>query len=448
MNPCRWAILAAAISCTLFADDWPQWMGPNRSDHWNETGIIESFPESGPKVVWRAEIAGGYAGPAVADGRVFVTDFVRETGDASNDPGQRQTLTGTERVLCFDAKTGQELWTYTYNCRYEISYPAGPRATPTVDDDRVYILGAEGRLACLLVTDGKEVWSKELKSEYGIEAPIWGFCGHPFVDGDKLLCLVGGEGSVAVAFDKHTGKEIWRALSAPEPGYCPPCIIEAGGVRQLLIWHPLAVNSLNPETGELYWSIPLEPNYGMSIMAPRQWGDYLFASGIGEAGALLKLDRDKPAAVVVWRGKPNNCVYCANSTPILEDGVIYGVDCGKGSLRAVAIEDASILWETWEPTTASRKRASHGTAFLVKNRERYFLFSETGELIIAKLSPEGYEELSRARLLDPTGEAFGREVVWSHPAFADRCVFARNDKELICVSLAAGNREQGTGTGE
>jgi outer membrane protein assembly factor BamB len=175
----------------------------------------------------------------------------------------------------------------------------------------------------------------------------------------------------------------------------------------------------------------------MSIMAPRKEGDYLFASGIGDAGALLKLDSDKPGAEVVWRGKPSNCVYCSNSTPILEDGVIYGVDCDKGSLRAVRIEDAEVLWETWDPTTASRRRASHGTAFLVKNADRYFLFAETGDLIIAKLSPEGYEELSRAHLLDPTGEAFGREVVWSHPAFANRCIYARNDKELICVSLAA-----------
>ena len=123
------------------------------------------------------------------------------------------------------------------------------------------------------------------------------------MDGKKLICLVGGEGSVAVAFDKDTGKELWQALSAEETGYCPPTMIEAGGKRQLLIWHAEAINSLDPETGKVYWSVPLEPNYGMAIMAPRQSGDYLFAGGIGCKAVLLKLAADKPAAEEVWRGQ-------------------------------------------------------------------------------------------------------------------------------------------------
>ena len=174
----------------------------------------------------------------------------------------------------------------------------------------------------------------------------------------------------------------------------------------------------------------------MSIAAPRQAGDYLFASGIGAVGALMKLDRDKPGAEVVWKGNRNSAVYCANSTPVIDDGIIYGADCDKGCLRAVRLKDGERLWETFEPTSGGERRQSHGTAFLVKNGDRYFLMSENGELIIARLTPEKYAELGRTRLLEPTGEAFGRSVVWSHPAFAGRCVFARNDKELVCVSLA------------
>ena len=117
---------------------------------------------------------------------------------------------------------------------------------------------------------GKLIWAKDLKKDYKIDAPYWGFCGHPLVDGSRLFCLVGGPGSVAVAFDKDTGKELWRALSANDTGYCPPTLIEAGGKRQLLIWHPESLNSLNPETGELYWSEKLQVDFGMSITAPQK----------------------------------------------------------------------------------------------------------------------------------------------------------------------------------
>jgi outer membrane protein assembly factor BamB len=228
---------------------------------------------------------------------------------------------------------------------------------------------------------------------------------------------------------------LWRALSAREPGYCPPTLIEAGGRRQLLIWHAEAINSLDPDSGKLHWSVPLEPRYGMSITAPRRWGDYLFASGIGDTAVLLRLAGDRPAADVVWRGTRDNAVYCANSTPFLEEGVVYGCDCQQGCLRAVNLRTGERLWETFAPTTG-KDRARHGTAFLVKNGNRFFLMSETGHLIIARLSPSGYQEISRAFLLPPTGVAFGRDVLWSHPAFADRCIFARNDKELVCASLA------------
>lgn len=428
--------LLALLAAPASAEDWAQWMGPHRDGQWTESGILESFPEGGPMVLWRAPIAAGYSGPAVADGQVFVTDFALENGEIKNDPGGRVELKGQERVLCFDAASGEPLWRHANDCEYKISYPAGPRATPTVSGGKVYTLGAEGRLVCLDQKSGDVVWSKELKQEYNTQSPIWGFCGHPLIDGQKLICLVGGEGSVAVAFDKDTGQELWRALSAPEPGYCPPSIIEAGGARQLIIWHAKSINSLNPESGEVYWSLPLEPGYGMAITRPMQFGDYLFASGIGEVCAVFKLDPDKPAAEEVWRGTKENSLYCANSTPLIADGVIYGSDCGKGCFRAVRLEDGERLWETFAPTTNGNRRAGHGTAFLVKNADRYFLFSETGDLIIARLTAEKYEEVSRAHLLDPTNEAFGRAVLWTHPAFANRSIYARNDQELICVSLA------------
>lgn len=432
-------LLPAMISPCAWGDDWPQWLGPQRDSTWRETGIVDKFPESGLKVKWRTPIGGGYAGPAVVKGKVYVTDYQVESGKVENNPGNRSDLNGQERVLCLDAATGEILWKHEYACHYKISYACGPRATPTVSGGKVYTLGAEGNLICLDAAKGDVLWSKDLKTEYKVEAPMWGFCGHPLIDGPRLICLVGGEGSVAVAFDKETGKELWRSLTASDPGYCPPTIIAAGGTRQLLIWHPESLNSLDPETGSLYWSQPLTPAYGMSITAPRKYGDYLFASGIGSTAALFKLAADKPGAEVVWQATPKNAVFCANSTPIIDAGVIYAACCQVGALRAVTLETGERLWETFAPTTHDNdaRRASHGTAFLVRHGDRCFLFSETGDLILAKLSAEKYDEISRFHVLEPTGECFGRKVVWSHPAFANQSVYARNDKEIVCVSLKA-----------
>ncbi len=148
-------ILASTVAS---ADDWPQWMGPNRDDVWAETGIIEKFPDAGVKPLWRKPIHGGFAGPAVVGGKVYVTDYVRSAGDEKPTPTKRNNLQGKERVLCLDATTGNELWKHEYDCSYTISYPAGPRCTPTVDSGKVFALGAMGDLLCLDAAKGNVIW--------------------------------------------------------------------------------------------------------------------------------------------------------------------------------------------------------------------------------------------------------------------------------------------------
>lgn len=436
-------ILILIVTPPVRADDWPQWMGPRRDGVWREAGVVKAIPAGGLPVKWRVEVKGGYSGPAVANGRVYLTDYERTAGELANAPNDRTLLAGRERILCLDAASGRLLWKHEYDCPYAISYASGPRCTPTVADGKVYVLGAEGNLTCLDALTGRLIWAKDFKKDYAAPTPIWGFCGHPLVDGRQLICLVGGEGSVAVAFDKDSGKELWRSLSASESGYCPPTLIESAGVRQLMIWDADNLNSLEPATGRLLWSQPLKPAYGMSIVAPQvadtKQGRVLFASGIGRVGALFSLAATEPAARVIWRGEPKTAVYCANSTPFIAGDVLYGCDCETGFLTAVDLTTGDRLWETGGPTMGSR-RGRHGTAFLVRQEPseagRTWLFSETGDLILARLTPEKYEELGRVHLLDPTNECFGREVVWSHPAFANRCIFARNDRELVCGSLA------------
>jgi outer membrane protein assembly factor BamB len=451
----------ALFSPLARADDWPQWMGPNRDGVWHETGVVKALPKTDPRIdpktgvlksEWRVPIAAGYSGPAVADGRVYVTDRVLAKGAKNpDDPfDTKQKVNSTERVLCLDATDkGKLLWKHEYPCPYQISYPCGPRCTPTVSGGKVYTLGAMGDLYCLDAKSGKVLWSKNFSKDYGAKVPTWGYCGHPLVYKNLLICVVGGEGATAVAFDKDSGAEKWKALSARDAGYSPPTLIHAGGVDQVVIWHGHAINGLDPLTGKVYWHVGLEPLFAMSIMAPRQAGNHLFAAGIGGAGVVLKLDPEKPAAAVVWQEaadkdmsrKPKaRGLYPVNATPVIDGGTIYGVD-QPGMLRAVELESGKKLWFTFKPVIGREeaedyKGAGSGTAFVVKNGDRYYLFAETGELVIAKLSPKGYEELGRAKLVDPTGAAFGRKVVWSHPAFANKCVFVRNDRELACFSLA------------
>jgi outer membrane protein assembly factor BamB len=427
------ACLAMALSFAItWGDDWPQWMGPRRDGQWRETGVLRTFPKEGPKLLWKVPIAGGYAGPAVAHDHVFVTDFVTD-GTRENDPGKRVELTGKERLHALDASTGKTIWTHAYPVTYKISYPAGPRATPTVQDGVVYMLGAEGNLTALDEKSGQVRWAKSLKEEYKIEAPIWGFCSHPLIHDGLIYLTVGGEGSVAVALEAATGKQVWASLSASEPGYAPPSIIHVGNKPQLIIWHAEAINSLDPKTGKVYWSKPLKPNYGMAIMAPQLAGNRLFAGGIG-VSLLLELQGDQPSAKELWRGDTKRGVECVNSTPIIDGDYLYGVN-RFGQLRCVELATGNHVWESFEATTGNRS-ANSGTGFLVKCSDYYFIFSETGDLITATLSPAGYQEISRAHLIDPSNEAFGREVVWSHPAFARRAVFVRNDKEIAAYSLS------------
>ncbi len=432
LSVCTFVLVA--VACKVgYSDDWPQWMGPQRDNIWREDGIIDRFPADGPTVTWRVPVAGGYSGPAVADGVVVVTDY--QTNDNVKVANfERKQFTGVERVLCLDEQTGQKLWDHAYDVNYTMSYPAGPRCTPIIHEGKVYTLGGEGFLICFDVKTGDVIWSKDLLKEYSTKTALWGYSSHPLIDGDKLICVVGGKGSHVVAFNKNSGDELWRALTSREQGYSPPTIINAGGVRQLVLLHPQGVESVDPETGKPYWKVPYEATNGSIIMSPIQAGDLLFAAGYSNKNLLLKLSADAPKADVVWRDASKKAMSPVNVQPIRDGSVIYGFDQG-GKFIAMDIETGKRLWETPQPLS-DRRPVQTGTAFIVRQADRYWLFSEQGDLIIAKLSPEGYEELDRAKVIKPTNVAFGRDVVWSAPAFANQHVFIRNDEELIRVNLA------------
>lgn len=428
------AVLAVTTLATARADDWPQWGGPQRDLVWRETGLVEELPSGMLPRVWSAPIAAGYAGPAVADGRVFVTDRVADDE--------------LERVLCFDAADGKPLWSHSYKAEYgKLGYPLGPRATPTVDGDRVYVMGAVGHLKCLNVESGDVLWEKFLPTDFGTKLPTWGMAGPPLVDGDQLIVLAGGaDGALVVSLDKHTGKELWRSLDDPGVGYAPPVIFDYGGKRQLIVWHPTAVSAIDPDAqGKLLWEVPFEVGAGMTIATPRKEGHRLYVTGFYCGPLMLDLGEHGASPEVLWRTAAgnnevkNDSMHAVMCTPLVTDDFVYGVG-SYGDLRCLDANTGKIKWETRDPTGNGR----WWNAFIIPlgdqanaaGARRVLIHNEQGELILAELSGEGYHESSRAMLIEPTQPIQRRMTVWSHPAFAHRCVFARNDKELICVSLA------------
>jgi outer membrane protein assembly factor BamB len=422
---------------SLHAEDWPEFRGKERLGVSRETGILDKFPADGLKVRWRTPIKSGYAGPSVAAGRVFVTDF-------SQTAGKR----GIERAVALDEQTGQVLWTQEWPADYSgVSWAYGPRATPTVDGDRVYVAGGGADLVALDVRTGRVLWRKNLLKDYGAEISSWGYASAPLVDGERLICLVGGEPDARiVAFDKMTGKEIWRALPVTgDVGVPQPIIITAGGTRQLIMWDPTELVSLDPATGRVYWRQPFKVQGTMTVATPVLSGSMLFVSTFYNGPLMMKMDDAAPKASLLWKGKSDSEVqtdglHAVLATPVIDGDYIYGI-CSYGQLRALRASTGERIWETQQATKEKRRWVS---GFIVRHGDRYFINNDRGELMIAKLTPAGYEEVSRTQLIKPTTPPENRRelvnVNWVHPAYANQHLITRNDEEIISFSLAAQDR--------
>ena len=402
-------------------DDWPQFRGPNRDSVWSEVGILQNFPADGLKIRWRASVGAGHASPVVSSGRVYVTDF------------ETQKPKARERVHCYDEKSGKSLWTYRDEVDYPASFnpknPSGPCPTPIVEAGYLFTLGTTGHLVCLDTNKGEVVWKKILGKEYHlVESPNLTPC--PLIEGDLLIVLIGGKpGACVVAFDKRTGREVWRALDDPARAFSSPIVISAGGKRQLIVWTPKGVTSLDPSTGQLWWREELVTREDYAGAAPVFQGDHLLVSGL-----MFQLDREKPVASVLWPERKSLSLRILSNTcmPLIQGGEIYA---GKISGRFVCLDRRTgrQLWETDKVTNQQNYASIH----LTPNGNSVLLFTDQGDLIRARLDRVGYHELSRVHLVDPTFLVGGRKVVWAPPAFANGHIFARSGKELICASLEA-----------
>jgi outer membrane protein assembly factor BamB len=407
----------------LFAADWPQWRGPNRDAVWTESGIVEKLPNTGLKVLWRAPVAMGYSSPVIVAGKVYLSDA------ELNKPMVR------ERVHCLEADTGKPRWTYSYehpvpDWFFTEEQARGPGATPIVRQGKVYALDLFGNLVCLETIHGNLVWKKNLKEEFQMKETS--VDASPLIEGDLLILMLGGkERAGIVALDRNTGREVWRALDEAVT-WSSPIVIDAGGVRQLIVWTQQSVSSLNPANGKLYWreatSTGGSPGTA-GVSTPVFQNSYLLVSGW-----MFQLEKDRPAGKTLWpEGQGvSRRILSDTSTGVLLGDYVYSAKTG-GDFLCLKAATGEEIWKTSTVTDLINGASIHVTG----HGDSAFLFNDRGELIQARLAPGGYEEISRTKLIEPTWPFGRRKVAWAAPAFAHQNVYARNDQELISVSLAA-----------
>ncbi len=418
-------LILGIIHVACHSQDWPDWRGKNRDAVWEASGIVELFDSDVIELTWSVPIGPGYSGPTVSGGRVYVTDRLERPSPA-------------ERVLCFDELSGEQIWVHQYDCVYEnVGYQAGPRASVVISDGKAYSLGTMGHLFCFDAATGKVLWQKELNIEYEINMPIWGIASTPLVTEEKIIVHVSGsKNACVVAFNKDTGKEIWRNLD-DRAGYSAPIIIEKNDVRVVVNWTEHSLSGLDAETGETYWRFPWTTGSGMSIATPVLYKDHIFVSAFYSGSLLVKLGNDYTTAEKVWQRsgeseRHTDALHCVMSTPVISDDFIYGVD-SYGELRCLEFSSGDRVWEDLSAVKQDRWANIH----FIKQGDKIWMFNEQGELLITELSPEGFREISRAKLIETTRKQLGRGVTWSHPAFANEHVFIRNDERLVSADLSA-----------
>lgn len=420
----RWSFTAALVIDALLASlacasDWPQWRGPGRDNVCDESDLLTTLPEEGLTVRWSVPVGYGFASPVVADGRVYLADSLLESP------------TALERLHCYDEQTGDELWTHSYEVHYEEwafdpTQEIGPVATPIVQDRKIYTVGRVGDLYCLDAVTGDEHWHKSLGEKYEVRfapgAP------SPLIEGDLLILMAGGKnGACVIALHKDTGDEAWTALNE-KMTYSSPIVITSGGARQLIVWTEESLTSLDPRNGATYWRQELLSGSDYIVSTPVFQNDRLLIGGL-----MLALHAGQPGATVLWPDpdEPANTVYSDTSTAMLLEDHVYSAR-SSGQLICVNAVTGEEVWESDQVTRIGGGASIHMTA----NGDSVLLYTDRGELIRARLSAEGYTELGRAAVLEPTMPFGGANVAWSAPAFANGHVFARSGKELVCVSLS------------
>jgi outer membrane protein assembly factor BamB len=391
----------STVVSTRDAAEWPQWRGPARDGKSTETGLLRTWPPEGPPLAWRATGAGeGYSSFAVAGGRLFT---LGARGDR-------------EYVLAFDAATGTRLWDVEHGRRFSNDRGSGPRATPTVDGDRVYAFGASGDLSALDAATGKTLWTVNVLRTFGGSNIRWGLSESPLVLEDRVLVQAGGRGAGIVALRKTDGSEIWRTQS-DEPGYSSAVLHEVGGIRQAVFFTGQRALGVDVEDGRLLWSYNRVANRTANIATPVVRGNRVFlSSDYGTGAALLELTasgRDVAARQVYFTHEMRN----HHASSVLVGDHLYGYS--SHILTALHFDTGTVAW---------RDRAV-GKGSMAFADERLYLFSESGVVGLVEPDPAGYREHGRFQL--PTG----RLPTWSHPVIAEGRLYLRDQDAVSAYDV-------------
>jgi outer membrane protein assembly factor BamB len=387
-------------------------------------GILQSFPSDGLKILWRVPVGVGFSSPVVAQGKVYVTD----------SHVTRSTM--RENVRCLDTVAGKPIWTHTYDVVYpeygaDPEHPFGPVATPVVAGGKIYTFGRMSHLLCLDAATGRVLWQHDLPKEYDTKEDLRGPNSSPIVESNLIIIAIAKSPQISlVAFDKDSGRQVWESLDEI-PSNSSPIVITSGGRRQLIVWAYKSVAALDPATGKILWRQDINAGQAYTVATPVWKEDRLLLSGL-----MLKLTPDKPGVSILWPEelKPSLINVSDTSTPLLQDGLVFS-PTSKGQLLCLDAATGKQLWQADQVSESKSGASIHLTS--VPGIRGALLFTDRGDLILLRLTAAGYQEISRFHLLEPTADFGARKMAWVAPACANRCVFARNDKELVCASLAA-----------
>ncbi len=382
------------------AEDWPQWRGPRQDGISRETGLLDRWPEKGPPELWRVPLGSGFSAVSVVGSRAY-TCFGAADGDFA---------------ACFNVADGKTIWKTRLGDLFEGGeYSDGPRATPTVDGARVYVLGGQGALRCLDAADGHTVWGHDLLNEFGGKRPEYGFAASPVVIGDMLVIVIGaGGGKSLAAFDKAGGKVLWTALD-DKLGFSTPREVTVDGVPELIVLMGEALVSVSPADGKELWRVPWKTEQNANVATPIVAENRLFVStGYGTGCALFELSAKggKPAAEKLWANKDMKN-YIATS--VLLDGYLYGFNDNK-----LACLDFKTGKRKWQASGFNR-----GSLLVADGK--LIVLGASGTLALAEASPQSYHEISKFQFCD--------ERTWTVPTLSAGRLFVRNEKELACYKL-------------
>ncbi|HZT82920.1 MAG TPA: PQQ-binding-like beta-propeller repeat protein [Gemmataceae bacterium] len=399
---CLLAWLAVTVAAP--AADWPQFLGPTRNGVSTETGLLQTWGKDGPPKLWERKVGAGFAGPVVSGGRLILFHRV----------GDEEVVEG------LDAASGKPRWKFAYPTAYEDSFgfDPGPRSTPLIAGNHVYTLGAEGKLHCLTLDEGKKVWARDLAADYKPPRGFFGVGTSPLLVGDLLLVNVGGKGTGIVAFNKNTGKEAWRATDH-EASYSSPTAATLGGVPRAVFFTREGIVLLDPATGKVRFSKRWRSRMHASVnaAAPLVVGDEVFFSACYGTGAiLLKVKQDD--CEEVWSNDESMSNHY--STCVARDGFLYGFDGRQehgAQLRCVEWKTGKVRW--------TKERFGCGSMILADGH--LIILGERGDLVLAEATPAAYREKARASVL---GKPCRAQV-----ALANGKLCGRDTNKLVCWDL-------------